>query len=91
MEELLARSFLVSFVLFVLSMMLGYSKKIFYNIDSSDIYSKNAERQSDESVSSSRRRAVHSKINDNKSQKSRKDRYEGRYADYKEYRKYKKI
>ncbi|EJP22378.1 hypothetical protein HMPREF1142_1312 [Peptostreptococcaceae bacterium AS15] len=91
MEELLARSFLVSFVLFVLSMMLGYSKKIFYNIDSSDIYSKNAERQSDESVSYSRRRAVHSKIKDNKSQKSRKDRYEGRYADYKEYRKYKKI
>ena len=72
-------------------MMLGYSKKIFYNIDSSDIFSKNAERQSDESISSSRRRAVHSKISDNRSQKNRKDRYEGIYADYKEYRRYKKI
>ena len=74
-----------------MTMIFDYSKKVFYNIDSSDIFSKNAERQSDESIASSRKKAVHSKIKDNKSQKSRKDRYEGRYADYKEYRKYKKI
>lgn len=90
-EIILAKCFLITFVLFIMVMIFDYSKKVFYNIDSSDIFSKNAERQSDESIASSRKKAVHSKINDSKSHRERKDRYEGRYADYKEYRKYKKI
>jgi len=90
-EIILAKCFLITFVLFIMTMIFDYSKKVFYNIDSSDIFSKNAERQSDESIASSRKKAVHSKLNDSKSNRKRIDRYEGRYADYKEYKKYKKI
>lgn len=91
MDILLANLFLISFVLFILNIAFDYSKKIFNNIDSSDIFSKGTQVKSQEDILSQRRKPVHSKISHTKSHMTKRDRYEGRYADYKEYKKYKKI
>ena len=59
MDILLANLFLISFVLFILNIAFDYSKKIFNNIDNSDIFSKGTQVKSQEDILSQRKKPIH--------------------------------